>query len=387
MSLLVATQDPNSTAETYVRQHIRLIAPGRTVALGFVDGDQPPESVPYLAVPRRRPGLRSKAISALALAAHGYPGALVGKQRSQVHDFIRRHAVRAVLAEFGPTGASIMSLCSGLRLPMVVNFHGFDATVMPHSAKVRFAYRRLARSAAGFLCGSEHFRERLIEIGFPPDRIDVVPCGVEIKRFAPGKRDGNRIVAIGRLTPKKAPHLTIEAFAKASPQLSDSTLHIIGDGPLRGHCEQLIARLQLGDRVRLLGAQNHDQVRAALAEADLFVQHSVVAPNGDTESQGISLVEAMAAGLPVIVTDHNGFRETVVHGETGYLVPEGDTDAMAHHIAETMMDADLRRRLGAAGRHRAATRFDATVVTRQMRSVLEQRCPGTRDLFRESLVG
>ena len=79
-----------------------------------------------------------------------------------------------------------------------------------------------------------------------------------------------------------------------------------------------------------------------LAEASVFVQHSVVASNGDTESQGISLLEAMTASIPLVVTDHNGFKETVIEGETGYLVKERDIDSMAKKITLLLKNESLR---------------------------------------------
>lgn len=154
--------------------------------------------------------------------------------------------------------------------------------------------------------------------------------------------------------------------------MPDLVLDVIGGGPMRLTCEAEIRRLGLGDAVTLHGACDHATVRTMLARADVFVQHSVVAPNGDTESQGISLVEAMASCLPVVVTDHNGFSETVKEGVTGCLVPEGDVAGMARHLVALLQDDALRDRMGRAGRARAETYFDTRVVTAQMRGILSR---------------
>ena len=99
----------------------------------------------------------------------------------------------------------------------------------------------------------------------------------------------------------------------------------------------------------------------------MFVQHSMTAPNGDQESQGVSLLEAMAASLPVVTTDHNGFAESVLHGETGLLSPEGDVAAMAENIARIAGDPGLRLALGQNGRARVANEFD---MAARLRAVL-----------------
>ena len=371
MTLLVATQDPNAPAETYVRQHMRLIAPDHTVAVAMAGTGAPPLEIPFHKVSRpSSPPLR-KAQTALGLAQHGFAGAPMGAARASLKAFMRAQNVSVVLAEFGPTGAALRSLCKEMGIPLVVNFHGYDATVMPKSWMVRHAYRLLARDAAAIIGGSEHFCQRLVALGFPSERITVVPCGIETQRFGRSDhRTGRRLLALGRLTAKKAPHLTVQAVARARETVPDLTLDIIGDGPMRATCEAEIARLGLENIVTLHGAQDHDRVRAMLSEADIFLQHSVIAPNGDTESQGISLIEAMASYLPVVATDHNGFSETVVEAETGFLVPEGDVAAMADRIVNLLQNADMRSAMGQAGRKRAETVFDAGPVTQRMRHVL-----------------
>ncbi len=164
--------------------------------------------------------------------------------------------------------------------------------------------------------------------------------------------------------------MTLQAFVQARRVCPDLRLDMIGDGPLKSDCAAFVAANGLGDCVTLHGACDHDTVRATLGAADIFVQHSIVAPNGDTESQGISLVEAMASALPVVATDHNGFSETVVHGSTGFLVPEGDVTAMAGRIVDLVGNRRLRVAMGQAGQERAQSVFDEAVVTSRMKKHL-----------------
>jgi glycosyltransferase involved in cell wall biosynthesis len=135
-------------------------------------------------------------------------------------------------------------------------------------------------------------------------------------------------------------------------------------------CVDEINRFGLSESVRLHGAQSHEYVKGLLSHAALFVQHSVTARDGDMESFGISLVEAMACGIPVVTTDHNGFSETVSHGETGYLVAEHDVEAMSAAILELLEDPDQATRMGRAGRARVEERFTKERAAARLREIM-----------------
>jgi glycosyltransferase involved in cell wall biosynthesis len=350
---------------------MRMIAPDRTVGLGLAVIGEIPRDLPFLSVALPRNPLLRRLYLIQGNLRYGFAGAPVGAQRRLVRSFFRQHKVSLVLAEFGPTGAALREICRALAIPLVVNFHGYDATVMPKLARIRAAYALLARDAAGFICGSKHFRETVVAAGIPKERITVIPCGVRTDSFAvrPG-RAGCRLVAVGRLTPKKAPLATLQAFSEARRTCPNLRLDVIGDGPLKFDCADFVAQQGLSECVTLHGACDHDTVRAILGAADIFVQHSIIAPNGDTESQGISLVEAMASALPVVATDHNGFSETVLQGKTGFLVPEHDVAGMASRIVYLAQNPDIRQRLGLAGRERACTVFDEAVISARLRDYL-----------------
>jgi glycosyltransferase involved in cell wall biosynthesis len=311
----------------------------------------------------------------------GFAGAVPWSRERDLLNFLRAHNVKVILAEFGPSGCALRHFCKRHGIDLFVNFHGYDATVMPRRLTIRHAYRSLALDAAGFICGSQYFKRILVNLGFPADRVHVVPCGIECEHFAPSPtRDANLLIAVGRLTAKKRADLTIRAFALARDQMPRLRLEIIGDGPLFPHCEALIGQLGLSECVTLLGERDHDFVRRRLAEASIFVQHSMTAPNNDQESQGISLLEAMAAGIPVVTTDHNGFSEAVVHGSTGLLSPEGDFQAMASNILLLAASDQMRREFGRRGRARVEAHFDAERTSERLRAVLFDRPAETAPL-------
>lgn len=371
--LAIATNNIDSIAETYIRQHIRLIAPGKTAVLYFQGEGYTIQGIPSLRIKKKshQPEVLLKIAGAWRTFYDGYAGAITGREAQDVLHFLQQHGAQAILAEFGTTGCALRQLCKQNNIKLVVNFHGFDATVMPKRYSIRRAYLKLARDADAFVCGSRFFSKKLEILGFPRNKIHVIPCGIELDEFiGTHEKDPNLVVAVGRLTPKKAPHLTIEAFAIAQKLWPKARLEIIGGGSLFHSCEQKIASLGLAGSVTLHGAKDHDFVKKTLARAGIFVQHSVTATNGDTESQGISLLEAMASGVPVVATRHNGLTETVVEGETGFLVDEKNVRGMGRSILALLKDDSLQKRMGEKGRLWVENQFSADMMAEKLRTIL-----------------
>ena len=131
MTLAVATQDPNAPAETYVRQHMRKLKPGGTVGLGLACSDAPPTDLPFLCLGPVEGRWRSKLASLESLLRSGYAAAVPRRREAEVTRFLAAHRVEAVLAEFGTTGCALRRICKERDIRLVVNFHGYDATVMP----------------------------------------------------------------------------------------------------------------------------------------------------------------------------------------------------------------------------------------------------------------
>jgi len=200
------------------------------------------------------------------------------------------------------------------------------------------------------ICVSEGERSAGIAAGTcDPERTVVIPNAVDVSAAprARHERREPRIVAVGRL---KAPKdfLTLVRAVGALPEGSETL--IVGEGPDRPWLEQEIRSLGIQERVRLVG-ERHD-VPGLLADADIFVLSSV------SEGLPVSVLEAMAAGLPVVASRVGSVPELVVHGETGILVPPGDASALAAALSSLVADPAERRRLGEAGRARAEERFD-----------------------------
>ena len=265
--------------------------------------------------------------------------------------FLKAEKIDVVLAEYGPTAAFISPVCESLNVPLVAHFHGFDASRFDILATFASRYRRMFAYASAVISVSTAMSAALQDAGCPAEKIHLNPYGPAPEFFeVEPSYNSDTIVAVGRHTPKKAPYLTLDAFRRAKEKIPELRLVSIGDGELFETSERLVKAWGLGSCVALLGAAGPAVVRAKMSEAFAFVQHSVRARDGDAEGTPVAVIEAGAAGLPVISTRHAGIPEVVRDGETGYLVEPGDSASMAERILELATDRVKARSLGAASR-------------------------------------
>lgn len=315
-----------------------------------------------------RPGRLAAALRlALACGAHGAgqgaPPGTGGRLRhliylaeaAKVAERCRALGVAHVHAHFGTNSATVAMLAHALGGPRFsLTVHGpeeFDAPLaLSLPAKLDRAAFAVAVSGYG--------RSQLCRWA-PPEawpRLHVVHCGIEPAAFppaAPMPSGGPHLVAIGRLDVQKGFPLLIEAVALAAPALPGLRLTLVGDGPLRPLLERRAAEAGVADRIAFAGWQDEFGVRAALAEAQALVVPSFA------EGLPVVIMEAMAAGRPVIATAIAGIPELVVPGETGWLVPAGRAAPLAAAIAALAATPPERlAAMGTAARARVLARHD-----------------------------
>jgi colanic acid/amylovoran biosynthesis glycosyltransferase len=177
------------------------------------------------------------------------------------------------------------------------------------------------------------------------------------------------IVAIGRLIGKKGFADLIRACGLLKKRGRDFHCEIVGDGLLEDELRAQILELDLRSRVRLVGPKSQTQIVHQLASASVFVLPAVVDPDGARDNLPTVIMEAMAAGLPVVSTSVGGIPEMVLQDETGFLVPSGDYVALADAIEKVIADPALARKLGQAGRQRAEAFFSIEKNVRELRAI------------------
>ncbi len=259
----------------------------------------------------------------------------------------------------GTVGVRVVEACRLAGLPLIVHFHGYDASVHAVLEADAEAYPRLFQQASAIVAVSRAMERKLIEIGAPAEKVHWNCYGVDCDAFGGARpRDvGPLFVAVGRFVDKKAPHITLTAFASVSRQCPDARLRMIGDGPLLDPCRDLARALRVEDRVEFLGAGDSSMIQGELRNARAFVQHSIQARDGDCEGTPVVVLEAGATGLPVVSTRHGGIPDAVVEGQTGLLVDEHDVEGMAAAMLRLARDPELAGRLGEAARRKHRDEF------------------------------
>ena len=232
-------------------------------------------------------------------------------------------------------------------VPHLFGGTAFQELAAPLAAAVWLAERPLGRIYRGapFQAISDSTAADLGARGIPRESVAVIHPGIDTVGYSP--RAGARAPAplfayLGRLKRYKGVHHVIRAFAAL--RHPDATLEIAGAGDYRPALERLAASLDLGDRVRFLGRIGEEEKRELLRRAWALVFAS------PKEGWGITNLEAAASGTPVVASNSPGIRESVRDGDTGYLVPHGDTEAMASAMRRLAEDPSLVSRLGAQAR-------------------------------------
>ena len=224
---------------------------------------------------------------------------------------------------------------------------------------------------------SEYNRSLLDRMTGGAGQIEVVHCGVDPRLLPYRERKGQRrVVCVARLEPKKGHRDLLQAFARARAEVPGLSLDLVGDGAERGALVRLSDELGLSNDVRFHGALSSRQVHALLYDCDLFVLAAVrttVASfrTGYMDGIPVSLMEAMATGLPVVATSISGIPELVMDGQTGILAAPGDVQELAGAIVRLCEDPELGVRLARRARSLVVERFNLDVESDRLASLFE----------------
>lgn len=267
--------------------------------------------------------------------------------------------INVVFAEYGPTAVNCLKICKALRIPLIVHFHGFDASEKKTLNKFTTDYKEVFAYATYIIGVSEKMMKDLADLGAPPEKLIYNPYGPNDLFFqanAPIKQ--KKFFSVGRFVDKKAPHLTLLAFKQLLKQHPDAFLYFGGDGPLLNACKDLAEEWDLNQHVIFLGPITPKEVMKNMEDSLAYIQHSVTAEDGDSEGTPIAILEAGAAGLPVISTKHAGIPDIVLDGETGFLVQEKDVQGMSRNMVKLASDFNLAKKMGEAARKRIKEKFN-----------------------------
>jgi len=268
-----------------------------------------------------------------------------------------------VHAQFGPFGLYALKLLEvgAIEGVLVTSFRGYDATQNLRADPRRYA--ELFRMGQLFLPVSDYLARRLVEAGCDPSKIHVLHSGIDCVKFKYtesrcAEKQPTRMVSIGRLVEKKGVTYALKAVAQVIASGRAVVYDIVGDGPLRIEIERLIEQFGVGTQVRLHDWMSHQEIVAMMEASHILLAPSVTAEDGDEEGIPNVVKEAMAVGLPVVSTLHAGIPELVIDGESGFLVPERNVDALAERIIFLCDHPEIWPQLSRAARLRVEAEFD-----------------------------
>jgi colanic acid/amylovoran biosynthesis glycosyltransferase len=277
---------------------------------------------------------------------------------------VKRRAYDIIHCHFGPAGIFGQHLrdMGDVKGPLLTTFHGYDIAsyVAQHGTGI---YKNLFRKGEAFTCSTKFMREKLIAAGCDPAKIFLFKLGTDLTMFDFIERGLDsegvvRLITVARLVEKKGLEYSIKAVANLVSQFPKLDYTIVGDGSLRQDLSLLIERLNLQKNITLVGWKTQEEVRRLLAQSHIFILASVLSSDGDFEGQGMVLQEAQAMGLPVVCTNHNGFSESILDGQSGFLVPERDANALSARLAELIGQPKSWLEIGKKGRAFVEAEFD-----------------------------
>lgn len=289
------------------------------------------------------------------------------------------YVASTVVKEFGidlvhshfawPQGSGGMLCRAATGRPLVASLRGTDILVDPSidygrraAATFDRSLRRMLTTADRTVYFSRYMRDQGVALGAVPERTRVIRKGVDLSQFtAAADRQALReslgfgsrpmLLTVGGLIPRKGIHHLLDALAGIRDQ-HDFTFVVCGEGPERARLEAQAERLGLAGRTRFVGQVDRQTIPQYFAACDMFLLASIL------EAAGNVLFEAMASGRPVVCTDAGGPQEYVADGETGFVVPVGDTAALGARISQLLTDEELRESLGREAERRTRGEFD-----------------------------
>jgi len=248
---------------------------------------------------------------------------------------------------FAPISWRHINLVRACGLPLVTTFYGLDVDKMWRRRVWRTRYAKLFDIGKIFICEGPYMASRVRAFGCPEEKIRIVYHAADIervRRFVKEKIGGSiRVLFIGLARYKKGADDAVRAFIKAAGSIPKLELHLVGDGPYRRKTMRILAQAGMLNRAVYHGYVGIDTYLSLLGQSDILLAPSKTGPDGDTEGGApVCVIEAMAAGVPVVGTTHCDIPNIIAHGETGLLCAEGDWECLAEHL--TMLACDVKKR-------------------------------------------
>ncbi len=269
----------------------------------------------------------------------------------------KKNNIELVFAEFGFMAQKILPVCKTLGLPLIVHFHGLDATREDYLKNTDY-YKEVFAYAEFVVAVSKKMYRDLLEMGCQEHKLVYNVYGPNDDFFEVKPNFSNKqFICIGRFVDKKAPYYLILSFLEVVKKHPEAKLILAGDGDLWNTCKNLVKFYGLQSNITFPGVVSPQQFRQYLQESLALVQHSITAEDGNQEGTPVSILEASAAGLPILSTRHAGIPDVVEEGKTGLLVEEHDVAGMTANMLKLLENPELAMEMGKNGRANIKANF------------------------------
>jgi len=255
-----------------------------------------------------------------------------------------------------------IGLIKQTRLPLLTTFYGLDVNKLSQKRVWKKRYAELFSMGDLFSVEGNFMAQALAGLGCSPGKIRVVPLGVDIERIRSQSSaktgEGLNILFVGLEREKKGSLYAASAFSRIARDDSRSVLHIVGNGRFAGAVKKILQTAGVLGQCRFHGYVPYDAYCRLLGQMDILMAPSVTARDGDTEGGApVVVIEAQAAGIPVVATRHCDIPNIVIDNETGLLCAERDVDALTENLRKLISDKKSREKMAAAARARAVAHF------------------------------
>jgi len=277
---------------------------------------------------------------------------------------VRWKQVGLVHAHFGWYAPQAVNICQRFDLGLVSSFYGSDVYLHDTDEEWRDELPLVFKTSNWVTVSTHDMARAICELGCPPEKVVVLRPGLQISdfaftsRIAPVNGEPIRFVCVSRFDPVKGIPYAVYAFKIVHDAFPNTMFTIVGDGPEKHNIERLVTKLELDQAVILPGFLSFDLVKQVLEASHIYVQSSVVTSDGRREACGVAMLEAQALGLPIVATNIGGIPEAVADGQSGFLVAERDSQALAERMIYLLKHPEVWHKMGRAGRKHVEDNFN-----------------------------
>jgi len=285
-----------------------------------------------------------------------------------------------VFIHYATTAVTYKKILQTTSKPVVIHCHGYDVTWddessgVPRHGKSYISQIRSMPDNFTFVGNSKRTNQRLVDIGISADRIALKYLGTKVEEVYPGRclnTEALTVLYLGRLVDFKGPTLVIQAFEKACADGFKGSLVMAGDGPLRETCELLRERSPFRACISILGSVDAEMGKTLRQSADIFTAHNCTGPlSGQEEAFGVTIIEAMADGIPIINANNGSIPELLENDVTAILLEPGDINGHAKALIRFQKEPEYRHKIAKNAWESVRDNFSLEKERRRLREIL-----------------